>query len=227
MNTARIFILGLLLTRACGAETVSILVNIGCEDSSARSLSLATTAKDFQAADPKITQTTPVNQVSAPKHMVWYVLGLLTAQNNKGGTHEINLEGTPQGCNNAGTNKWNHGVAISDNYLHTFKSELDNPPSTLTINGIKMAAGTITLTVWAIGAGPEQQATVTPSYAGVTLKSKSTNFGSNISKPTDAIPYVQFTFQADGKTDSLSFQWENPGNYSCLNGFSLSYDEKK
>ena len=218
MNIIRNIALGLLLLNTCRAETVSILVNFGIEGSH-----VVTTAKAFQAADPKISKTSPVNQVSASKHMVWYMLGLLSAQNSQGGTHEIDLEGSFQNSNTAVAPIWTHKTPISDSYLFS----KDKQPRTLTINGIKDAADTITLTVWGVGDKVGQHATITPTYAGVTLASKSTNFGTTTNKSTNAVPYVQFTFLADGETDSISFKWENPEDYSCFNGFSLSYGEKK
>jgi len=93
MKNLQYIALGLILSHDCYAETTSILVNLGLANSNGDGQYIATTAKDFQLADPKIEKMALVNQVSAPRHVLWYVLDLFTAQDNKGGKHEIDVKG--------------------------------------------------------------------------------------------------------------------------------------
>jgi len=225
---SRNVVIAFLLSHLCSADTVSILMNIGYEDKARTQSHALATAKDFQVADPKVDKLAPVHNLTHEKAVMWYTLDLFTAQDSEGKTHDIDLEGGPHSAYSALSPTWTHNLPISDSYLFTKSSD----PATLTVHGIKDAGGLITLTVWAIGDNIGQHATIVPTYGKTTLKGKSTSFGTNRETPTDATPYVQFTFPADGETDSISFQWSNPKasrkseQFSCLNGFSITYSKK-
>ena len=221
--------LSLMLIASSSAETVSILVNIGATAKRLNSTSkrpggeaTVTTAEDFRVADPKISHVAPINRITGPSGTVWYLLKLANLIDSKGEEHYVELTGEESSATNAWKNSWNDSTPIIDSFL---RSELQEPQK-ITIHGIKKATDVITLTVWGIGNNVGRHTVVTPSYGGTTLQGKATNFGSSRKKPTDTVPFVQFTFEADGTSDSISFEWVNPAGPSCLNGFAITYGQE-
>lgn len=90
---------------------------------------------------------------------------------------------------------------------------------------------TITLSIWGIGDNISQEGQFTVTYGGNLAAEgnvQSTLYnGATITDRGDAtgsIPFVNFTFVADGVTDDISFQIDNgPGTGNAtLNGFSLT-----
>jgi|GEM_PF-4030338 len=208
---------------SCAAETVSIAVNIGILMDQLGKDTVPSPIENFRAADKNINPNTPVERVIASSNALWYALELTSATDNQGSLHDIDLAGEAMNsAYAASTQSWSHATPIIDTYIYA----KDDKARTLTIHGIKDAQGSITLTVWAIGDNVKQQALITPTYGGKTLEEKWTNFGDKKKHKINSTPYVQFPFPADGKTDSISFQWSNPHGLSCLNGFSLSYEKE-
>lgn len=229
MKTLTSISLSLALVLASSAETVSILLNVGSTAEKLNSTrtkrggeTTKATANDFRAADPRIGQATPVNRVTGITGTVWYLLGFTPLVDSKGEAHEIELSGEQCLARNAGPSSWNDLTPILDSHI----ASTDNVSLGITVHGIKEAKGTITLTLWGVGYNHNQQARFTPSYGGKTLEPKSTNFGSKRSSQEGSTPFVQFSFEADGKSDSISFKWDNPnGEAACLNGFAITYDQ--
>ena len=99
----------------------------------------------------------------------------------------------------------------------------NNATGTINITGLlaNSAAGdTITLTIYAIGDNIGQETTFEVDYAG-TLATDSTLFngpGEPRDSAVGSIPFVDFSFVADGVTDSISFDATEGG---ILNGFSV------
>ena len=219
----------LALALASSAETVSILLNVGSTSENLNSTkkkkggeTTVTTANDFRVADPKIAQMAPVNRVTGITGTVWYLLGFTPLVDSKGENHEIELSGEQCLAYNAGPKTWTDQTPILDSYI----ASTDTSPPRITVHGIKEAKGTITLTLWGIGYKQRLQARFTPSYGGKTLAPKATNFGNDMRASDGCVPFVQFSFEADGKSDSISFEWDNPdGDQACLNGFAITYDQ--
>ena len=99
----------------------------------------------------------------------------------------------------------------------------NNATGTITVSGLNansVAGDTITLTIYGIGDNIGQETTFEVDYAG-TLATGSTLFNAP-GEPRDSavgsIPFVDFSFVADGVTDSISF---DAIEGSILNGFSV------
>ena len=116
----------------------------------------------------------------------------------------------------AGSNAHNDLNPITESFSN-------NATGTINITGLlaNSAAGdTITLTIYAIGDNIGQETTFEVDYAG-TLATDSTLFnGPGEARTSDvgSIPFVDFSFVADGVTDSISFDATAGG---ILNGFSV------
>jgi len=99
----------------------------------------------------------------------------------------------------------------------------NNATGTINITGLNansVAGDTITLTIYGIGDNIGQETTFEVDYAG-TIETGSTLFngpGEARDSAVGSIPFVDFSFVADGVTDSISFDATEGG---ILNGFSV------
>ena len=115
------------------------------------------------------------------------------------------------------------GSAAHNDLNPITESFSNNATGTINITGLlaNSAAGdTITLTIYAIGDNIGQETTFEVDYAG-TLATDSTLFngpGEPRDSAVGSIPFVDFSFVADGVTDSISFDATEGG---ILNGFSV------
>ena len=94
------------------------------------------------------------------------------------------------------------------------------------------AGDTIVLSVWAIGDNVGQDANVTAIYGNNTASGGNTQAtryngpGQAQGSAVGSIPFVNFTFVADGVTDRISFEIAGSG-FVSINAFSLSVTEEE
>ena len=94
------------------------------------------------------------------------------------------------------------------------------------------AGDTIVLSVWAIGDNVGQNANVTAIYGSNTASGGNTQAtryngpGQAQGSAVGSIPFVNFTFEADGVTDRISFEIAGSG-FVSINAFSLSVTEEE
>ena len=94
------------------------------------------------------------------------------------------------------------------------------------------AGDTIVLSVWAIGDNVGQDANVTAIYGSNTASGGNTQAtryngpGQAQGSAVGSIPFVNFTFVADGVTDRISFEIAGSG-FVSINAFSLSVTEEE
>ena len=139
-----------------------------------------------------------------------------------------NTPGTNSGIN-AGSNAHNDLNPITEGYAFGASGTV------VTIDGLlanSVAGDTVVLGVWAIGDNINQDAILVANYGDNTAtegNSQRTLYngpGEDRNSDVGSVPFVNFTFVADGVTDSISFALDVPaGNdsrFTPLNGFSLS-----
>ncbi len=122
----------------------------------------------------------------------------------------------------AGSNAHNDLNPITESYAF-------NQEATITIAGLmanSVAGDTIVLSIFAIGDNIGQQSTLTANYGGASA-TQSTLFngaGEARTSAVGSIPFVNFTFVADGVTDAILFDINGASGTGggVLNGFSLS-----
>ena len=95
------------------------------------------------------------------------------------------------------------------------------------------AGDTVVLSIWGIGETGGQQGSFTVTYGsntaseGNTQETRYNGEGEPRSSAVGSIPFVNFTFVADGVTDQISFDINNaPGTFTAIiNAFSLSVSD--
>ena len=95
------------------------------------------------------------------------------------------------------------------------------------------AGDTIVLSIWGIGGTSGQQGSFTVTYGsntaseGNTQETRYNGEGEPRNSAVGSIPFVNFTFIADGVTDQISFDIDNvPGTFTAtINAFSLSVSD--
>jgi len=95
------------------------------------------------------------------------------------------------------------------------------------------AGDTIVLSIWGIGGTGGQQGSFTVTYGsntaseGNTQETRYNGEGEPRNSAVGSIPFVNFTFIADGVTDQISFDIDNvPGTFTAtINAFSLSVSD--
>ncbi len=197
----------------CGtalSKTIYVDLQPGGADDNATS-----TPADFQAFDANASDSAPVTIFESYAQM-----NGANAEDEDGGLYLIETQGSASGFSSRNT-AWPDMVPILEGYAFTRESEV----RTVTISGIEAIPEDelITLTVFGIGDNINQQSTVTPSYGGITLASKTADFGvAPRDERGDAVPEVQWQFVSDGSSE-ISFTWEKKdASFAALNGFMIS-----
>jgi len=144
-------------------------------------------------------------------------------------SNPLNGTGTTSGFN-AGDASHNDTNPITEGYAFSAGD------TNVVIDGLlaNSAAGdTIVLSIWGIGDNVGQQANFAVTYGsntaseGNTQETRYNRVGQARSSAVGSIPFVNFTFVADGVTDQISFDISNGSGTSnaTLNAFSLSVTE--
>ena len=142
------------------------------------------------------------------------------------------IDGPP----NTGTNSGFNAGDVSHNDLNPITEgyAFSAAGTIVTIDSLlanSSAGDQITLAIWGIGDNIDQEGSFTVTYGANTAAEGNTQStlynGATITDRGDAtgsIPFVNFTFTADGTTDEISFQIANgPGTTNAvINGFSLA-----
>ena len=145
---------------------------------------------------------------------------------------------TDDGSDTPGTNSGFNAGGAAHNDLNPITEgyAFGASGTVVTIDGLlanSVAGDTVVLGVWAIGDNIGQDAILVANYGGNTAaEGNSQRTLYNGLDNTDrlsaegSVPFVNFTFVADGVTDSISFaldvpEW-NDSRFTPLNGFSLS-----
>lgn len=156
--------------------------------------------------------------------------------NNSGSNFEANFSGgvsiagytiTGTGTNsgfNAGDTSHNDLNPITEGYAFNAQDIV------VTIDGLlanSNAGDTVVLAIWGIGDNLNQQSEFVVTYGANVASEGNTqltfyNGGGARDDATGSVPFVNFTFIADGVTDQISFEVNPNGSTTVLNGFSLS-----
>lgn len=181
-------------------------------DFRAASGAVVSTVANFQAADSRIQNGTPINVVtdSTPTNLSLSANGLTgvtVTQTNASGPFNTNK------------GSWN-GTAILDGYVYsnTQLSSANHPVLTLSGLGDILEGDVVTLTLWAVGDTADSDAGFDVVYNGVSLGSQMTNYDGTIDETR-----VQYSFTKVDTADSVVVNWGRFGATTTgLNGLSLT-----
>ncbi len=155
-------------------------------------------------------------------------VGGFTVTTTDTGSDPVNGNGTGT---NEGFNSGNDSHNDTDPITEGYAFDVDD--TNVAIDGLlaNSAAGdTIVLSIWGIGDNVGQQANFTVTYGSnnaIEGNSQATLYngaGETRGSADGSIPFVNFTFVADGVTDQISFDIEGT-RFVPLNAFSLSVTE--
>lgn len=215
---------GCLAATAGHAGAAGIAINIDPGDGRGDGDAGVPTINDF------ISQNPGANLVSTDTlyNAVGNNSGSLLASNFSGGVniggYIVTGSGTDSGFN-AGDDSHTDLNPITEGYAFNAQDV------SFTIDGLLANASvgdTVVLAIWGIGDNIGQESEFVVTYGanvaseGNTQSTLFTGAGNARNDPTGSIPFVNYTFVADGVTDQISFDVNPAGSTTVINGFSLS-----
>lgn len=140
---------------------------------------------------------------------------------------DFTLTTSGQVVRGAATNNasWTDLEPILETYHWKRDDDADNV-STMIIEGISAAQGDlITLTCWGIGDNTTQDSTFTARYAENNAPGQESFYGDDRATGSNNMPFVQFTFIANGIDNTVEFDWvRHAGRFCAFNAFSISIE---